>query len=294
MKVVLAGSKEYLVHHLSDFLKSKGCEVLFLSHHTEGGDGKSMDHIKTQPLPECDALISFPEKFVIENKKGDAVFKKQFIQTRIEPTQILCEAIKRSSKPPKVWISFSSVAYYPKEEDRFYSEKGDMGDDLVGQLVGEWERAAFLGDNSQTRQVIPRVGLILSKRVGLMPLIVPLFRFGLGSIIGDGSEAFPWIYIKDLYWFILFAMEEESVEGVYNTVAPQMITSKIFSEALAQIMHKKIYLKLPRRYFRKKLGDVAEIVFARSKIYPSRLLKSNFSFRYPAIYPALVDEFNRR
>ena len=87
----------------------------------------------------------------------------------------------------------------------------------------------------------------------------------------------------------MFFIENEEVSGVYNTVAPQLINSKMFTDALSQVMHKKAWLKLPKRYFQKKLGDAAEIVYAKSKIFPSRILKSGFGYRYPAIYPALVD-----
>jgi len=186
-------------------------------------------------------------------------------------------------------VSFSSVGYYPKDEERFFKESEELGTDQTASLVKQWEDAAHLNEDTGIRTVILRTGIILSKELGLLAEMMPLYKIGLGSVIGEGSEAFPWIYLKDLFWLILYCIENDETTGVYNTVAPQLITSQNFSKALSQVMHKRIWFKLPKKYFKRKLGDVAEIVYAKSKIYPSRILKTGFGFRYPAIYPALVD-----
>lgn len=289
MKIVLFGSNEYLARSIKDFLISKKYEV-FLVHKKPKGEGEyPIEELEKGLLNGVDMVINLPEKYLLNHKKGQEYYKKEFTQTRIEPTKYIKEAILKAEDPPDLFISFSSVGYYPKDEERFYTETESLGEDPTSKLIKAWEEAAFLGENSKVRTVILRTGIILSREIGILTEIMPLFKFNLGTIIGQGSEAFPWIYLKDLYWLILFFLENKNEKGVYNTVAPQVINSRSFSQALSSAMHKPIWLKLPRKYFQKKLGDVGEIVYAKSKIYPARLLQAGFSFRYPAIYPAIVD-----
>lgn len=292
MKIVLTGSKEFLAQYVRGFFTTKGHEVVLVHRFPEGDGEISFDQIKTNSFPDCDLVINFPENQLLNKKKGEEDYKDKFNSTRIEPTKIIKEALQKMPNPPKTWISFSSVSCYPKEEDRVFREEDDIGDDLTAGLVKQWEEAADLGADSKIRTVILRTGLILSKEVGLLSKVVPLFRIGLGSIIGEGSEAFPWIYYKDLCSFLNYVIEHEVEQGTYNLVAPQMINSRSFSQALAEVMQRRIFFKLPKKFFQKRLGDVGEIILAKAKIYPGRILKTGFNFRYPAIYPALVDSFS--
>lgn len=289
MKIVLFGSKEYLARSIKDFLISKKHEVLLVYKGANGEGEYPLEELDKGILNGVDMVINLPEKYLLSHKKGPDYYKKEFTRTRIEPTKLIKDAILRAEDPPELFISFSSVGYYPKDEERFYTETENLGNDPTSLLIKAWEEAAFLGESSKIRTVILRSGVILSKRMGILTEIMPLFKFNLGTIIGTGAEAFPWIYLKDLQWLLLFFLENKNEKGVYNTVAPQLITSRLFSQALSSAMHKPIWLKLPRKYFEKKLGDVGEIVYAKTKIYPTRLLQAGFSFRYPAIYPAIVD-----
>ncbi len=282
MKLLVAGSQEPLAQNIKSFFEKKQWEVELLNLQEDFHE-----------VPPCEGIISLPQKIILEKKMGSKYFDQEFQKTRIEPTKRLRDAILKSKSPPKVWISFSSVASYPKEKEKLYRERDNYGDDSTARLVRDWEQAAQLPKEFSTRLVLPRLGLLISRYSGLLAKILPFFRCGLGSIMGEGGEAFPWIYQKDLYWFLDYALTQGHLQGVYNTVAPQLITSRDFSQALGKVMRKPIVFKMPRGFFYKRLGDTAEIVFARSMIFPSRLLKSGFEFRYPAIYPTLVDCLNK-
>lgn len=294
MKIVIACSKESISSLVKNFFNYRGHEVLFIMNNPSKEGDISFEDLEKNGLIECDAVINMSQKMVLSHKLGTEQFQKEFHQTRIEPTERLQKAILSAKVPPKVFISFSSVGIYPKEEATFHREETEPGTDPTAELVKKWESAAQLPDGFPCRQAIFRLGLIISKYSGLLPHLIPFFRFGFGSTLGKGVEAFPWIYLKDLWWLLEYAILCEDVKGVYNTVAPQVITSKGFSQALSYVLKKPAWFKFPRKFFIKRLGDTAEIVFSRSIVYPSRLLKSGFEFRYPAIYPALVDCISHR
>lgn len=49
------------------------------------------------------------------------------------------------------------------------------------------------------------------------------FFFGLGGPISSGNQYMPLIHITDLVNLFLFSIENESVYGILNGVAPQVI-----------------------------------------------------------------------
>lgn len=293
MKIVIAGSQETLAQRIENFLKMRGHEVSYIVRTPLLDGARSLDQVKVEGIGDCDALINLPEKMILEHRHGSDVFEKEFFETRINPTLILKEALIKAVHPPKVWISFSSVGCYPKEINQHYYEDDLLGEDPISKLIQKWEEAAHLPKESPVREVIPRLGLLISSYSGLLMTLLPLFKLGIGSIIGKGDEAFPWIYQKDLYWFLDYALNQSDFQGIFNLTAPQLIKSREFSVALSKVMHKPLWMKFPQQFFRKRLGDTAEIVFAKSTVFPGKLLKSGFEFRYPAIYPALVDCLNK-
>jgi uncharacterized protein len=41
--------------------------------------------------------------------------------------------------------------------------------------------------------------------------------------MGNGSQFFPWIHIDDVCRIVLFAIENNRVEGIVNGVAPEVM-----------------------------------------------------------------------
>jgi len=41
--------------------------------------------------------------------------------------------------------------------------------------------------------------------------------------MGNGSQFLPWIHIDDVCRLVLFAIENNSVEGIVNGVAPEVM-----------------------------------------------------------------------
>lgn len=56
------------------------------------------------------------------------------------------------------------------------------------------------------------------------------FYLGLGGPVGHGKQYLPWIHIEDLTRLILFSIENDTVQGVVNGVAPQQVTNKDFAK----------------------------------------------------------------
>lgn len=67
-------------------------------------------------------------------------------------------------------------------------------------------------------------------------MILP-FYFGFGGRIGSGKQFLPWIHVEDLTRLILFAIENEEVQGILNGVAPQVITNEEFTNVCIHLIY---------------------------------------------------------
>jgi NAD dependent epimerase/dehydratase family enzyme len=65
-------------------------------------------------------------------------------------------------------------------------------------------------------------GVILGRNGGMIKQLFLPFYFGLGGPVGRGDQYMPWIHIDDMANLLLFAIENDDVQGVLNGVAPQV------------------------------------------------------------------------
>lgn len=67
-------------------------------------------------------------------------------------------------------------------------------------------------------------GVILGRNGGMIKQLFLPFYLGLGGPVGRGDQYMPWIHIHDMANLLLFTIENNSVQGVLNGVAPQVCT----------------------------------------------------------------------
>jgi len=67
------------------------------------------------------------------------------------------------------------------------------------------------------------IGVVLGRQGGFISQLYPFFRFGFGICMGNGSQFFPWVHIDDVCPLVLFAIENNRVEGIVNGVAPEVM-----------------------------------------------------------------------
>ncbi len=60
-----------------------------------------------------------------------------------------------------------------------------------------------------------------------------------------------------------------------------------FCRALGAALHRPSWLPVPAFAIRAALGEFAEAVLGGQRALPSKLLSSGFTFRHPALAPAL-------
>jgi len=219
-------------------------------------------------------------------QRWTAANKKEILRSRVETTASLVAAMNHMSSPPGVFVSTSAVGIYdPYEVHDEYSE--DYADDFAAEVCKAWEQEALKVDAEKVRLNIVRLGVVLSLSGGALKKMLLPFRLGLGGKIGEGFQPMPFIHIKDLTNAIEWLITHPEEKGVFNLVAPQMVSNAEFTKALASVLHRPAFMTVPEFALKIAYGDAARILTKGQKVVSKRLPEDGFQFEYPDIHTAL-------
>jgi uncharacterized protein (TIGR01777 family) len=122
--------------------------------------------------------------------------------------------------------------------------------------------------------------------------MLPIFRLGLGGIIGSGRQPFSWVHIDDLARALVAALESENFSGSYNLTAPLPTTNRGLTRALANVLHRPAVLPVPAFALKLMFGEGATVLLDGQGVLPKRLHDAGFSFQFERIEDALADILN--
>jgi hypothetical protein len=189
-----------------------------------------------------------------------------------------------------VLLSTSAVGYYGFHEDEDLDEESPPGDDFLASLAVEWEALAMKAETFGARVVPLRFGIVLGKEGGALKQMIPMFKWYLGSPLGNGKQWFSWIHIKDLANIFLYLMEEQDISGPIDCTSPQPVRNIELTKALGGVLGKPTFMPaIPAIVMQMVMGEFGSILVKGQKVLPKRLLEKGFRFRFPEIRGALQD-----
>ena len=222
--------------------------------------------------------------------RWNAAKKARIRDTRVQGTKNLVEALTQTSHPPRVFICASAIGYYGNRGDELLGEQSAPGKDFLAQVCREWETATQPATNAGIRTVNARFGVILSRDGGALPKMLPPFRMGVGGRIGNGRQWMSWVHIGDVVGAIEHALDNTSVTGPVNVVAPHPAINAEFTRTLARVLHRPAILPMPAFAVRLAFGEMGDaLLLASQKVEPAKLTESGFQFRFPRLESALED-----
>jgi uncharacterized protein len=213
--------------------------------------------------------------------------KKRIRDSRVIGTKRLVEAISHLNPRPAALISFSAIGYYGSRGEEELSEQAVSGNDYLADVCRQWEAAANEATRFGIRVVLLRCGIVFGKGGALEKIKTP-FKWGVGGKLGSGKQWMPWIHVDDLTRLVQFAIDNESIEGPVNAVAPELVRNTQFTKTIANVMHRPAFFPVPTFALKIALGEFANELLASRKVVPEKLEKSGFQFRYPTLKEALV------
>ncbi len=112
------------------------------------------------------------------------------------------------------------------------------------------------------------------------------FRLFVGGPLGNGRQWFPWIHLDDLVAVYRLAIDDQSLVGPVNAVAPQQLRQREAARAFGAVLHRPAILPAPALAIRVALGEQADLLLHGRRAVSSKL--DGLAFRYPELESALA------
>ncbi|MFJ9346293.1 TIGR01777 family oxidoreductase [Streptomyces sp. NPDC101237] len=290
-RIAVAGASGLIGKALVDSLRADGHEVVRLVRRAaDGQDEVCWDpegqYVDTAGLAGCDAVVNLAGAGIGDRRWTDA-YKRQIRDSRVLGTAALAKAMAALDEPPRVFVSGSAMGFYGETGDRAVDEDAPAGDGFLPSLCVEWEEAAAPAREAGIRTVFVRTGLVVARGGGAWARLFPLFKAGLGGRLGDGRQYWSFIALHDEVAAIRFLLDTEGLEGPFNLTAPEPLTNREITAAMARVLRRPALFPVPAAALQVALGEMAGDVLGSQRVVPKRLLESGFTFAFPGIEDAI-------
>jgi uncharacterized protein len=291
MRVLIAGASGLIGGALAARLSEAGHDVRKLVRRESRAHGEfrwdpPAGKIADGAFDGVDAVVNlcgaplFPQRW-------SAARKQVLFDSRLEPTEVLAEAVAEHEIP--VLINGSAVGYYGDTGPTTVDENSQPGKGFLAELCIAWEAATAPAKVAGARVVSIRTGLVLSGKGGLIGTLKPLFALALGGKLGDGRQFMPWISFEDTISGIEFLLEHDTLSGPVNLTGPQPVTNAEFTKAFGAVLHRPTPWLVPGFAMKAVLGQLAEeMALYGQRALPRALEVAGFTHRHDNVESALA------
>lgn len=215
--------------------------------------------------------------------------KKELIDSRTKSIGLIYDLLSAKKHKVNSIISASAIGYYSDRGDELMTETSSPSNDFMAKCCIEWEDAVDKGKRSGLRIVKFRTGIVLDNGGALAKMAMPVKLYA-GSPLGNGKQWIPWIHWQDVIDMYLYGIENTKLEGAYNMVAPNPVTNKQLTQAVARQLHKPLWLpNVPAFFLKLLLGEMSTIVLGSTKVSAQKIEDAGFNFKYTDITSALKE-----
>lgn len=301
-KLIIPGGSGFLGLQLARHFGAKGWMVYILSRQkktSEGNihylhwDGKTLG-AWAKEIDGADALVNMAGRTV--NCRYNETNKKQILDSRIDSTRILGEAVAQATTKPKVWINSSSATIYQDTRGSLPANNeydGKIGTDFSMNICKAWEKEFKAAPSDRVRKIALRSAIVIGKEPGgAMEYLINLSKLWLGGTQGSGQQFISWVHLEDFGRIVDFLIEQEHISGVINCAAPNPVTNQTFMKELRTAVGRSWGLPVPK--FLLEVGAIflrtqTELVLKSRKVVSKRLEEEGFQFKYARIQTAFKE-----
>ena len=208
-------------------------------------------------------------------------YKQELIDSRLNTTRMLVDAINASKTPPTVLVSGSASGFYGDTLAETMTEESPKGTGFLSDLAARWEEIAL---EAKTRVVIVRTTMVMSRKLGALGRLLPLIKLGVGGRLGSGRQWWAWISLADEVGAIIHLINTNKAKGVYNLTAPESATCMDVVRSLGKQLGRPTFVPVPAFALRLAFGEGAdELLLCNQKMSAQKLLDSGYRFEHPTL-----------
>ncbi len=247
------------------------------------------DPAPASALAGRDAVVNLAGAPVFQRWTPDA--KREITRSRITTTDNLVAGIGTvpTANRPAVLVSGSASGFYGDAGDRVLDEGATPAHDFLGGVASGWEQAAREADELGLRVITVRTGMVLAAEGGALPQLARPIRLGAASWLGSGRQYVPWIHVDDHVGILLAALDHGDFRGPINASAPEPVTNRVLSKAVARVLRRPMLFGAPAPLIRMALGERAALVLDSCRMIPGRAEALGYQFAHPDLDEALRD-----
>lgn len=306
LRIIIAGGSGFLGQVLRSHFTDQGAEVIVLTRSPRSAndnrcreifwDAKTLGAWRVE-LANAEIVINLTGRTV--NCRYNTQNRREILESRVDSTRILGEAIARSSAPPKVWLNASTATIYQHTFGPAWDESGiiagtpELNDEFSVEVAQAWERALEAAPTPHTRKVALRAAMVLGHaRNSVFPTLRRLTRLGLGGNMGSGRQFVSWIHQLDFCRAIDFIVANPAISGPVNLAAPEPLTNAEMMKTLRRLCGAPF--GLPATRWMLGLGAIVlrtetELILKSRRVIPGSLSRGGFEFRFPRFEDAVRD-----
>jgi uncharacterized protein (TIGR01777 family) len=311
MKVVIPGGTGQVGTILARHFRGCGHEVVVLSRRPAGApwrvvpwDARTLGDWAAE-LDGADVVLNLAGRSV--NCRYNAANRRDILDSRVQSTRVVGEAIARAGRPPRVWLQAGTATIYAHRFDAPNDETtGLLGGSepdapdtwrFSTDVAAAWERALVEAVTPRTRKVVLRSAMTMSPDSGgVFDVLLGLVRWRLGGRAGDGRQYVSWIHERDFVRAVDWLIAHDELDGPVNLAAPHPLPNAEFMCDLRRAWGAT--WGLPAPVWLLEVGALVlrtetELILKSRRVIPGRLLASGFAFEYPDC-PAAARDLCRR
>jgi uncharacterized protein (TIGR01777 family) len=290
-KVLVSGVSGPIGAALLPFLKERGYQVTRLVRGEKSGDDQIQwdpsQPVSPQSVSGFDAVIHLAGESIVG--RWSASKKRRILDSRVQGTRNLAEALSAAPQKPSVFITGSAIGFYGNRGEEVLREDSKPGRGFLPTVCREWEAAAAKAQDAGIRTAHIRTGLVLSPKGGALTQMLTPFKLGVGGRIGNGRQWWSWIHVEDMAGAIHHAITA-NVAGPVNLTAPAPVRNAEFTKILAGVLSRPAIFPVPAFVVRLAFGEMGdELLLASQRVEPAKLSASGYVFKFPELKAALAE-----
>ena len=300
MKFLITGGTGNIGSFLIDKILSSGFKVNYLTR----------NQTKIKKSPNLNGFLWNPNKQTIDQKcfegvthivhlSGESISKrwtnkrkKNILSSRLLTSKLLFNSLSEYGSLSKIEhiVCASAIGIYESSYDKIYDEESICeGKTFLQQVVKKWEKELLNFKKLGMSITIFRIGLVLSRKGGILKTLQIPTKFNIAAPIGDGNQYQSWIHEYDLSNMIMESIFNKWV-GVYNAVSPNPVRQKKFVKLYAKALNKiSLPIHIPKFMIRLLFGEMSTLIFNSQYVSSKKIIDSGFIFRFLEIEEAFSD-----
>ena len=289
LRVAVTGATGLIGRRLCELLQEQGCHVIALVREPQRAQlEEGIEQVRWDfddpgqgdwraALERADALVHLAGTPLFA-QRWTPEFKLRMERSRVEGTRQLVQAMAAAQRRPRVFVSASAIGFYGQDAGGLCDERAPPGQDLLARICLGWEDEARAAERLGVRCVQLRIGIVLSEASGALKEMLPLFRLGLGAVLGRPEPWINWVHLEDVVRVCTMALLDEGLQGPLNVVAPHPVSNAVFARTLGQVLGRPCLLRAPVWALKFGIGEAAEYASGGPRVLADEVRGRGYRF----------------